>query len=1446
MNNTTAMKNILKFIIPAAALITLAASCHREEHLGEFLDAKTLIVNVSAPTMDIETKSASSQVPDSIFAYPVNETLTGEGALRFNNRAEDKFYFLIPTGSTGVLFTNISGYEEGVTASSYLSPESLFEAASDTGRSIARDVLYGIISEYSSEEPEQTVSLTRAVARITPQVRLLIGEDTLDNLSSRFDSVHVTLHNVSQGLRIGQDFTVSYFGLNEFSCGIDLGVTPCAGDSTYTFPTADGAPAGITLDLFKDNRNYRLEGILPEAIMPNRDYSLTAYVRTDNTEGNFSLEDITFQEYSYVQDENEYTYSLLSFSSDNIFLNKEENSVAELVVYSETGSWSATVPADVLSYLDIANKRTGLHATTDNNVLTGLNLDTVVVTTLSDISEHPTSMVFDIPFSVSNDTISSNDVYNLPVIQSNGQRGVVDFTIIDGNTISFTGFCDLYRMDGSDSTLLVSAIDSASYLIDPGSYRLAGPLIYSLELERASTITINSSVFTELDLSYAGYLESMDFSQAPLLTSLTLNDYDDINNSISSIDLSNMNRLREVHISGFPNLGIFTTGGGLPLLQSLTIASPNVSTIDVSGCSALTHLHIDSSEPDSVILSNCSSLQDFSVQGRSIKTLHVDGCTAMRRLIMMDARSIENLEMDGADNLKEIYLTANNSGYPNTSITELDLTGLMSLDTIYISNLNALKKIDIGDGISSLKYLYARSCYALSTLNLSNCTGLLNFDISDTPIDSLIIPGCTSLQELYLNSDSFEDLEYLNMDGCSSIKKFEIYGCNNLNTLNLSGLSVMDTLRIRYCEYLRDVNLSGCNNISLFDIENLYRLRDIELDNTSSVGKLSIYTIDSLRTLDMRGWHIDTLDLSYNVSSLDTLYADNSTLSHITFLKDPDFAVFRAANTNLKVLPAFSLSRMNTLDISGTKIETLSWKNVNLSEIDTFKVNNCTSLKTFHMYNSKVSDNVIDLSGCTSLDSLYIYNAYSGYVLDTLNLSGCTSLRSARIYFNGALKDAENGLILDGARINNLYLDYLSASVLSFSNTSVIDSLYIGTIRDWDNLLNLYMNGTEIKSVTIKDMSGLANILASDCPQLETIDIQSCNNISYLDIDNTFGIKFFRLWNDNATNMASRFSLAPLTSLEELHLSNIEHFTRMDMRNMPMLRVLNVQRNNLSTKALTSINCTGLTNLRELSYNNSPDSLYLDGCTSLHKLTLNGGSLKVAELTGLTSLDSLEINNTALTELTLPDLPSLLYVSAYRNENMQMLNIPGENKVEDLILNGNKLTFHKCTLNVAETLRYLFFGDYYSFSDVDSLNCCNYPLLENVRLGGISHDLTSLNFSGCTNLKAIVGNSGVSQIKKVNLEGCSSLVVADFQRYSGLNSLNIAGCESIRGLDLYNCDFDAVGLESLLDQLPALDYYDGLYRIEGCPGESTCDLSAAVEKKWTKTTNDISVDDYDL
>ena len=898
-------------------------------------------------------------------------------------------------------------------------------------------------------------------------------------------------------------------------------------------------------------------------------------------------------------------------------------------------------------------------------------------------------------------------------MQSNGQRGVVDFILEDGSDVTFTGYCDLYRMDGGDSTLIVSSTDSMSYSLTSGTYRIAGPVVTSLEVKYVNSVSVNSAVFNSLKITDARYLGHLDISGAPMLTTLYLNtDRYNPNSSITSLDLSGFDHLRKVSISGFNSLASISTGDGLNALESFYIYESKATTIDLTGCAALTVLYITETEPDSLIIAGCSSLEEFSHSGNA-------------------------------------------------------------------------------------------------------------------------------------------SLKYLNVDGCSSMHRFNIQSCDNLNTLNLSELPALDTLSTHYCKYLRDISLVGCSGISYFNVSELPRLRNIKIDDASAIGKLRIYSVDSLKTLDMRGWHIDSLNLDNYTSALDTLNADNSTLSHIN--GSTSLIEFRAANTNLKSLPAnMSYSELRVLDVSGSRIEQIIWKDISgLKNLDTVKVNNCTSLKTFYLYNWGSNGwpayNLLDLSECTSLDSLYIFNYGSENTLDTLNLTGCSSLRSVRL--EGPMTLKNEGLILDGASINRMYIDNLGAPALAFSNSTVIDSLYIGTSSGWEDLLSLYVDGTGIKSLTVRDMSGLSNILANDCSELETLDIENCYNISTLEIDNSTGIKFFRLWNDKTTNMASRFSISTLTSLEELHLSNIEHFTRLDLRNMQMLEVLNVQRDRLEVKAMTAINCTGLTNLRDLSYNISPDSLYVDGCTSLHNLTLDGSYLKVAGLTGLTSLDTLEINNTALTEFTLPDLPSLLYVSAYRNDNMRMLNIPGENKVEDLILSGNKITFSKCTLNVAETLKYLFLGDYYSFSDADSISCVNYPSLWCVRLGGLQHELTSLNFSGCTNLKAIVNNNyrnDNNRIKKVNLEGCTSLVVADFQSYTGLNSLNITGCESLRGLDLYNCNFDAAGLESIFDQLPTLTARDGVYRIQGCPGESTCDQSVAVDKKWSKVNNDISIDDYDL
>lgn len=1299
-----------KFIISAAAVLALTATaCHREELRLTPAPASSLVLTAGLPEFETQLTKSGSVTADSLFAYPYWENMTGPSeAVRNNNFSDGRYYFLIPSEASGIVFTSISEYAEGIKVTPAPAPEILLEFASDTGSCFGHDLIYGSIADYDATAAEQSIRMKRAVARITPTLCHIIGEDTVaTSLNTFYDSVSLTLGGIYQGARIDTvSLTASYFGSDSFSLPFNVTGEACTMNGFYTLPSAEGTPS-VSLDLLMTGSSepVRISAPLPEPILANRDYNMTFYLHRDNMEGNISLSVEVNEIIKNVSVTD--SFDLIEFSSRSLVFDVDAGSTAELTVYSKIGSWSATIPAEVLSYYTVANSTSGDTATVESPTITGHSGDVVTFKTLSNISDHEVATIFSIPFSA-----EPNNTYELTVMQSNGQRGVVDFTLVDNSDVTFTGYCDLYRMDGGDSTLIVSSTDSMSYSLTSGTYRIAGPVVTSLETKYVNSVSVNSTVFNSLKITDARYLGHLDISGAPMLTTLYLNtDRYNPNSSITSLDLSGFDHLRKVSISGFNSLASISTGDGLNALESFYIYESKATTIDLTGCAALTVLSITETEPDSLILTGCSSLEKLTNSGNS-------------------------------------------------------------------------------------------------------------------------------------------SLKYLNVDGCSSMHRLNIQNCDNLNTLNLSELPALDTLTTSGCDYLRDISLVGCNGISYFNISSLPRLRNIEIDDASAIGKLRIYSVDSLKTLDMRGWHIDSLNLDQYTSALDTLNADNSTLSHIN--GSTSLIEFRAANTNLKSLPAnMSYSELRVLDVSGSKIEQIIWKDISgLKNLDTVKVNNCTSLKTFYLYRWRSDGwpayNLLDLSECTSLDSLYIYNNGSENTLDTLNLTGCSSLRSVRL--NGPMTLKNEGIILDGASINRMYIDNLGAPALAFSNSTVIDSLYIGTSSGWEDLLSLYVDGTGIKSLAVRNMSGLSNILANDCAELETLDIENCNNISNLEIDNSTGIKFFRLWNNNATNMASRFSISTLTSLEELHLSNIEHFTRLDLRNMQMLKVLNVQRDRLSVKAMTAINCTGLTNLKDLSYNISPDSLYVDGCTSLHNLTLDGSYLKVAGLTGLTSLDTLEINNTDLTELTLPDLPSLLYVSAYRNDNMRMLNIPGENKVEDLILSGNKITFSKCTLNVAETLKYLFFGDFYSFSDADSISCVNYPSLWCVRLGSLTHELTSLNFSGCTNLKAIVNNyhNDNNRINKVNLEGCTSLVVADFQNYTGLNSLNISGCESLRGLDLYKCNFDAAGLESIFDQLPTLTARDGVYRIQGCPGESTCDQSVAVDKKWSKVNNDISIDDYDL
>ena len=319
-----------------------------------------------------------------------------------------------------------------------------------------------------------------------------------------------------------------------------------------------------------------------------------------------------------------------------------------------------------------------------------------------------------------------------------------------------------------------------------------------------------------------------------------------------------------------------------------------------------------------------------------------------------------------------------------------------------------------------------------------------------------------------------------------------------------------------------------------------------------------------------------------------------------------------------------------------------------------------------------------------------------------------------------------------------------------------------------------------------------------------------------------------------------------VSELINLQLENVVNIPRMDLTPNKKLQTL-VLLKPLETSAVKYLNCSGLSELKSLDYGSAPDTLILDNCSSLEKLTVNGNKVRSVSITGMTGLKELTFQSVDMDTIILPDLPSLTDLSLINNYYTYELYAEGTYNVKRLTLTGNSLGFKACRMNFARTLEELTitqtgYGSVSAYA-LDTIDFSNHARLTKADISGLgSHRDHSyhIDLSGCTSLPYVsIQTQGVTGI---DLSGCSSLSIADLESCRNLTSLDVSGCGSLVGLDLYDSGLSAEALNEVFRQLPTRIPGDAaLLRIVNSTGAGSCDLSIANDKEWTPTQMDISI-----
>ncbi|XP_055828995.1 uncharacterized protein LOC129897167 isoform X2 [Solanum dulcamara] len=407
--------------------------------------------------------------------------------------------------------------------------------------------------------------------------------------------------------------------------------------------------------------------------------------------------------------------------------------------------------------------------------------------------------------------------------------------------------------------------------------------------------------------------------------------------------------------------------------------------------------------------------------------------------------------------LKELYLCGNNFEHLPRSIAQLG-----ALRSLNLSDCKRLKGLPGFIGIPNLETLNLSSCMNLEEVHHS--LGFLR------KLCSLKLTNCERLKSFPVLC--IDSLEYLNLEGCSSLENFpEILGSMNLKLksgircLDLRGLENLVTLPSTICKLknLVELNVSACAKLEslpkeMGDLENLEWL-DAK-DTLISQPPRSIVHLNKLHFLRFAKQKSE-VGLEDGVCFVFPPVSDGLRLLEILNL-----SYCNLIDGGLPEDIGF-LSSLNELCLCGNNFEQLPQSIAHLGALRSLDLSYCKGLKELPGFGGTQNLEILNLSDCMNLEEVHHSLGYLKKLctlkltnckrlkrfpvlcidaLEYLNLEGCSSLENFPEIL-GSMKVKSDIHMLDSVMrdLNSMYISLphsLSQDIISLPNDiSASDSL---------------------------------------------------------------------------------------------------------------------------------------------------------------------------------------------------------------------------------------------------------------------------------------------------------------------------------------------------------------------------------------------------------------------
>ena len=247
-----------------------------------------------------------------------------------------------------------------------------------------------------------------------------------------------------------------------------------------------------------------------------------------------------------------------------------------------------------------------------------------------------------------------------------------------------------------------------------------------------------------------------------------------------------------------------------------------------------------------------------------LTTVNLTKNTQLREIDAMYSKSLEQLDIDGLDNLEVIKIGVTsltsfdlskytrlaqrlrNLNLMQLGLTEIDVTPFVNLDSLDLSS-NKLTSINC-EGLSKLKMFSCSNMNTLTSVNLHGCAALEELIASMCPnLASLDISGSPAITALYVHEDkslgNFDfsaqkpNLVYLNI-GNTGRTELDLSGCVSLVELEFPNNPLQSVPDLSDCTELTWLRAEGCG------------LKSIDVSCLTKLGEFYCYD-NALERLDV-------------------------------------------------------------------------------------------------------------------------------------------------------------------------------------------------------------------------------------------------------------------------------------------------------------------------------------------------------------------------------------------------------------------------------------------------------------------------------------------------------------------------------------------------------------------------------------------------------------------